>query len=85
MKIIDKYINGHIFKLFEISIGHQVLIVAEERLNQYIEKCIENNEYVDEIVDIDSLYSYYIPQEIADTLNEEEIVASIKDVISDYE
>lgn len=85
MKIIDKHINGHIFKLFEISIGHQVLIVAEERLNQYIEKCIENNEYVDEIVDIDSLYSYYIPQEIADTLNEEEIVASIKDVISDYE
>ena len=60
MKIIDKYINGHIFKLFEISIGHQVLIVAEERLNQYIEKCIENNEYVDEIVDMDSLYSYYI-------------------------
>lgn len=54
--------------------------VAEERLNQYIEECIEEGLY-HEVRDIDELYNYYVPQEIADTLDENEIRNSVEDAM----
>lgn len=80
MEIINKKLHGKNFKLFELSICGKEIIVAEEKLNVYIEKCIDNGEYDNEVQNLDLMFGYYVPQEIADTLNEDKIKKSIEDV-----
>ena len=80
MKIIEISIHNLQFRLFELEIRGKVETVAEERLNQYIEECIEEGLY-HEVRDIDELYNYYVPQEIADTLDENEIRNSVEDAM----
>lgn len=70
----------HTFKLFHIEIDGTEYCVAEERLNDFIEQQIEEECY-SLVEEIDDRYEYYVPQEIADTQNENEIIKSIKDVI----
>lgn len=80
MKIIEISIHNLQFRLFELEIRGKMETVAEERLNQYIEECIEAGLY-HEVRDIDELYNYYVPQEIADTLDENEIRNSVEDAM----
>ena len=80
MKIIEISIHNLQFRLFELEIRGKMETVAEERLNQYIEECIEEGLY-HEVRDIDELYNYYVPQEIADTLDENEIRNSVEDAM----
>lgn len=80
MKIIEIPIHNLQFRLFELEIRGKMETVAEERLNQYIEECIEEGLY-HEVRDIDELYNYYVPQEIADTLDENEIRNSVEDAM----
>ena len=77
IKIIEISIHNRKFRLFELEIRGKTETVAEERLNQYIEECIEEGLY-HEVRDIDELYNYYVPQEIADTLDENEIRNSVE-------
>ena len=80
MEIIKKKLNGKTFKLFKLQICGKEQIVAEEKLNKYIEKCIDNGMYDNEVQMADFMYNYYVPQEIAKTLNEDDIRKSIEDV-----
>lgn len=80
MEIINVKLHGKKFKLFKIEVFGEKIIVAEEKLNNYIEKCIDNGGYYSDVKKIDEMYGYYVPQEIADTLNETYITMSIEDV-----
>jgi hypothetical protein len=75
-----KSFNGEEFKLFHILIEDAPYCVAEERLESHIKKCIESNKY-HLVESIDERYGYYIPQEIADTNDEEKIKESLCDVL----
>lgn len=80
MEIIEKKLNGKTFKLFKLQICGKEQIVAEEKLNEHIEDCFYNGLYHNEVKEIDVMYDYYVPQEIADTLIEDDIRKSIEDV-----
>lgn len=73
------------YRLFEITVfkgtaHQQTIIVAEERLNERIEKAIQQERY-HEVQKIDERCSYWVPQEIADDELETEIVDSIESVM----
>ena len=80
MEIIKKKLNGKTFKLFKLQICGKEEIVAEEKLDKYIVKCFDNGMYDNEVKEVDIMYNYYVPQEIAKTLNENDIRKSIEDV-----
>lgn len=90
---LSQYLNGEMeietiispidhqtYRLFHICIGNERICVAEEKLEKHIKECIDNKVY-DMIVGIDDRYAYYVPQDIADTENEEEIVESVVDAM----
>lgn len=73
-------VNDFEYRLFHLTINGKVYCCAEEKLDNFIEECIENNQY-HFVSHIDERYEYVVPQEIADTENDEEIIESIADVI----
>lgn len=76
--------NGAQYLIFIINIGGQYYSCAEEKLDNLIVEHIENDMY--HLVEhIDDMYGYVVPQEIADTQNENEIIESIKDAIDTIE
>jgi hypothetical protein len=77
---IDEGDYIHTFKLFHIEIYGKEYCVAEERLDNYIIEQIEDGHY-HFVEEIDDRYSYVVPQEIADTEIENEIIESIKSII----
>lgn len=81
-RVIIEYIsvNDTEYRLFHLTIDGKEYCCAEEKLDKFIEKCIENNQYHN-VSYIDERYEYVVPQEIADTENDEEIIESIADVI----
>lgn len=84
MDIIKIEIDGRTFRMFNLEIKGVFMNVAEEDLNQYIEDCIEHERY-HKVQHIDEQYGYYVPQEVADTENEDDIRESIEDVIDAIE
>lgn len=85
MKKITVEINGVEYRLFEITVfkdtpNEATIIVAEERLNKKIESMIFIEQY-HKVRDIDQMYGYYLPQEIADDECEFEMVDSIESVM----
>lgn len=80
MQIEKIMLEGNEFRLFHVFINNESFIVAEEKLENYIQQMIENDRY--HIVQhIDEMYAIYIPQEVADTENEESIIQSVNDVL----
>ena len=79
MRIEKTTINGREFRLFYVTIEDREICVAEERLNTFIEECIFCDKY-HFVENIDNMYEYYIPQDIADGENEQEILISIKSI-----
>lgn len=80
MEIEKIKLNGHEFRLFHVFINNETYIVAEEKLENYIQEMIENDHY-HFVQHIDELYAMYIPQNVADTENEKNIIQSISDVL----
>ena len=73
-------LNGYEFRMFYIVINNESFIVAEEKLENYIQEMIENDRY-HFVQHIDEMYAIYVPQEVADTENEENIIQSVSDVL----
>ena len=85
MKKKHIYIDKDEFVLFEITVfqgtpNESTILVAEERLNDKIEQLIKQNRY-HEVKELDDMYHYWVPQEIADDECEFEIVDSIESVM----
>ncbi|MBQ8482808.1 MAG: hypothetical protein IJ504_00725 [Bacteroidales bacterium] len=85
MRKQTRTIDGHEYRLFEIVVfknskDEKTITVAEEALNQKIDEMIDKGRY-DEVRDIDDMYHYYVPQEIADDETEWEIVDSIESIM----
>lgn len=76
-------LNGQDYKLFYITINGKEVCVAEDKLNEYIMDCIDNNNYTSEIINVDEMFGYVVPQELADKENEDEIVIYVIDVIKE--
>lgn len=74
-------LDGVDYKVFYITIKGKEICVAEEKLNDYILECIDNNTYTNRIIAVDEMFGYVVPQEFADSENEEDIVKSITDII----
>lgn len=84
MEIKRIEINGKTFRMFYLKIKGEYMNVAEEALDDYILEQVENEQY-DKVKHIDEQYGYYVPQEVADTENEDDIRESIEDEIDDDE
>lgn len=84
MDIIKIEIDGRTFRMFNLEIKGTMMNIAEENLEQFIQDCIENEQY-HKVRHIDEQYGYYVPQEVADTENEDDIRESIEDVIDAVE
>lgn len=88
MRKITVKIREEDYFLFEITIfkdtpNQKTILVAEERLEERIRKAIEQEDH-QSVKDIDGMYEYYVPQEIADDAQEWEIIDSIESVMRDY-
>lgn len=81
METLKINLNNNVYRIFFVEINGSTIGIAEEKLEKYISQCIENGHY-EEVCDVDSKYLYYVPQEIADSENENEIIESIKDVLN---
>lgn len=84
MEIEKIKLNGHEFRMFRVLINDESFLVAEEKLENYIQQMIEQERY-HEVENIDTMYAIYIPQEVADTENEVEIIKSVIDVLNMHE
>ena len=80
MKIKNINVLGNTYRLFELNINGKLICVAEEKLEDFIQSCIDNEKY-HFVENIDEMYEIYIPQEIADTENEKDIILSVLDII----
>lgn len=86
MKIIKtRPIDGKEYRMFQITVfsgtpNEQTVTVAEESLNETIERFIVEDRY-HEVRDIDEAHAYYVPQEIADDETEWEIIDSIESIM----
>jgi hypothetical protein len=76
-------LNGQEFKLFYVMFDNEEICVAEEKLDNYIEECIENDLYYGKVRAVDEMYAYCVAQCVADTDDEQEIIDELK-VIIDY-
>lgn len=65
------------FRLYHVTIGKQKFCVAEENLDNLINKHIDSDNY-SMVQHIDEKYVYVIPQAIADTENESTIVSYLQ-------
>lgn len=74
-------INGTEYKLFHIEVNGEPMCVGEQKLNDHILDCLENNTYTGKLVAVDERIPYFVEQEIADTENEEAIVKHILELI----
>lgn len=88
MRKITVKIREEDYLLFEITVfkntpNQKTILVAEERLEERIRKAIEQEDH-QSVEDIDGMYEYYVPQEIADDAQEWEIIDSIESVMKDY-
>lgn len=88
MRKITVKIREEDYYLFEITVfkdtpNQKTILVAEERLEERIRKAIEQEDD-QSVKDIDGMYEYYVPQEIADDEQEWEIIDSIESVMRDY-
>lgn len=82
MEIQKITINGISYRFFFININDLCLCVAEEKLENFIQDCIDNDLY-DSVRWIDELYPYYVEQSVADTEDEEKIKQSILIIIDE--
>lgn len=85
MQILKIKIGKKEYRLFEIVVfkgtkHEQTVMVAEERLNRRIEQAIQQERYMD-VMNIDDLYGYWVPQDIANEEIETEIIDSIESVM----
>lgn len=70
-------LNGKKFKMFHMDINGESVSAAEEKLNEYIEKCLDNGNYTPEVESFDTMYGYYVPQDIVDNGDDEDIYNSV--------
>jgi hypothetical protein len=82
MEIQKIKLNDETYRLFHISIDDKHLCVAEEKLEKYIQNCIEDDTY-HKVEWVDELYGYYVDQTIADAEDEEKIIQSIIDIVNE--
>ena len=80
MEIEKIELQGNEFRLFYVTIHNEQYVIAEEKLENYIQEMIEQERY-HEVENIDTMYAIYIPQEVVDTENEVEIIKSAIDVL----
>lgn len=71
-------IDGKQYKMFNLLIKGEPMNVASTALENKIQEMIDTERY-HEVMKIDRLYGYYIPEEVEE--NEEDIRESIEDVI----
>lgn len=76
-------LNGLEFRLFHVVFNGEEVCVGEEKLNEYIEWCIEHDLYYGDVRAVDERFSYYVAQSVADTECEKEIVAELQFIV-DY-
>ena len=80
MQIEKIMLEGNEFRLFHVVINNETYVVGEEKLEKYIQQMIANDRY-HFVQHVDEMYGMYIPQEVADTENEESIIQSVSDVL----
>lgn len=83
MDIIKVELDGRTFRMFNLEIKGVSMNIAEENLDQYIQDCIENEQY-HKVRHIDEQYPFVVAQCIADLEDEDEIREEIEFII-DYE
>ena len=76
-------LHGYDFKLFDITFyagtdREKSVTAAEATLEDFICNIIDDEEYDDETLAVDSQYGYYVPEMVED---EREIVESIRDAV----
>lgn len=81
MEITKVELDGMEFRLFYIDIKGEQVVVAEEKLEIFMQKAIQNDRWSGKIRDIDERYGYYVDQDIADREDEDEIRESILDIM----
>lgn len=82
MEIESVSLMGKNYRLFHLNINGNPVCVAEEKLENLIQDCIEKDLY--HLVQyVDERYGYYVSQDIADTENEESIKKSVIDIIDE--
>ena len=80
MDIIKVELNGRTFRMFNLEIKGVFMNIAEENLDQYIQDCIENDQY-HKVSHIDEQYPFVVAQCIADLEDEDEIREEIEAII----
>lgn len=80
MEIERIFLNGVYYHLFHININGKHLCVAEEKLERFIQYCINIDAY-DSVQWVDELYGYYVDQDIADTADEEKIKQFVLNIL----
>ena len=85
MQILKVKIGKKEYRLFEIVVfkntkHEQTVMVADERLNRRIEQAINQEQY-HKVQNIDDLFGYWVPQDIANDEIETEIIDSIESVM----
>jgi len=80
MDIIKIEIDGRTFRMFNLEIKGTMMNIAEENLDQFVQDCIENDQYY-KVQHIDEQYPFVVDQCIADLEDEEEIREEIESII----
>ena len=80
MDIIKVELNGRTFRMFNLEIKGVFMNIAEENLDQYIQDCIEQDQY-HKVSHIDEQYPFVVAQCIADLEDEDLIRDEIEDII----
>lgn len=82
MEIEKVDIDNVTYRLFHIEIYGTIHCIAEEKLEKYIQKYLENNQYGGIVERIDNRYGYYVSQDIADTEDESKIKQSVIEIMN---
>lgn len=80
MDIINVELNGRTFRMFNLEIKGVFMNIAEENLDQYIQDCIEQDQY-HKVSHIDEQYPFVVAQCIADLEDEDLIRDEIEAII----
>lgn len=90
MEIINVTIKGELFRVYAVTYLGRKVNVAEPKLEDAIQGCINNNEYCYDVAsiegkacsveDVSDLYYYVYGDEDNDNPTEQDIIDSISDV-----
>lgn len=80
MDIIKVELDGRTFRMFNLEIKGVFMNIAEENLDQYIQDCIEQDQY-HKVSHIDEQYPFVVAQCIADLEDEDLIREEIEAII----